>query len=461
MQILIKTIFCVLITFSSLSAIKITDFSNVNSFEVHSYYCPKNTKSLCALVKKAKKPIAIAGGRYSQGGQIAYPNGTTVDMKLLNNIVAFNPKQKTITVQAGITWRKIQQYIDRYNLSVAVMQSYNDFSVGGSLSVNVHGRDINYGPLSETIESIKIVTADGDIVIATKNENADLFHGVIGGYGLCGIIVEATIRLTDNIKLERRIKQISIKQYKDFFFNHIKNDPNAVIHNANLYPNELHELLSITWYKSDKPLTITERLQPYKQYYPVQMLEEQLLRRIKVLKKIRPKIEAKKLKKCDVVWRNYEMSYSVNQLEPFVRCPTTTILQEYFIPIEHFATFICKMRRIFYIYESNVLNVSIRYLPANNDSILPFCPVESFAFVLYINIGNNTWSKAYAKRWTQELIDAALYCGGTYYLPYHLFASSQQFRTAYPGYKKLLEIKKQYDSENVFSNMLSYKYLPI
>ena len=181
----------------------ITDISQTSVIPIDTLHKPTTLPALKNIVTSSTKPIAIAGGRYSQGGQIAYPDGIVIDMTGLNAIKHFDAAAKEITVETGITWRAIQEYINPNNLSVKVMQSYNDFTVGGSLSVNVHGRDIHHGPLIETIKSIKVLLADGTLVTASRTENADLFAGAIGGYGALGIIVEATISLTDNYAIER------------------------------------------------------------------------------------------------------------------------------------------------------------------------------------------------------------------------------------------------------------------
>ncbi len=81
------------------------------------------------------------------GGQIGSEDSLHIDMRGLNRILEFNPKEKTIRVQAGIRWRDIQKFIDPHHLSIKIMQTYSNFTVGGSLSVNSHGRYVGQGPL--------------------------------------------------------------------------------------------------------------------------------------------------------------------------------------------------------------------------------------------------------------------------------------------------------------------------
>jgi FAD/FMN-containing dehydrogenase len=61
-------------------------------------------------------------------------------MRSFNKVTDLNIEEKKITVHAGITWRDIQDVIDPHNLSIQIMQTYSNLSVGGSLSVNCHGR---------------------------------------------------------------------------------------------------------------------------------------------------------------------------------------------------------------------------------------------------------------------------------------------------------------------------------
>ncbi len=444
---------------SSVTKKFITDKLGITSIQVNKVIMPTSVEELQRIVHNAQYPIAIVGRSYSQGGQTAYPNSIVIDMRKLNKIINFNSEEKTITIQAGANWRKVQQYIDPYSLSIKAMQSYNDFSVGGALSVNAHGRDIAYGSVINGIQSIRIIIADGTLVSADRNTNSDLFKAAIGGYGLLGIITDVTIELTDNIALERKIRPCTISNFNTVFNNDISSDPSVVLYNTDIFPNEYTKCLVTTWHKTNKPVTDPKRLQPKNSiFYMINRGLELFIKRIPFAKYSRLPFEQLKQEKPSVVWRNNEMSYSVNQLTIQNHFPTTMTLQEYFIPVKYAQVFAKQLCAILKKNWVNVLNISIRHVKPDTTATMSYAHQECFAFVLYFNIFNFKKSIDSTCRWTQKVINKALSYGGTYYLPYIQCATKKQFDKAYPQFKTLLEVKKIYDPKNKFRNMLFQKY---
>src|SRR5205814_958750 len=107
----------------------------------------------------------------------------------------------------------------------------------------------------------------------------------------------------------------------------------------------------------------------------------------------------------------------------------------------------------------NVLNISIRHVKADTTSLMSYAPQESFAFVLYLNIFNTQKSIDRTGLWTRKMIDTALKYNETYYLPYIIIATQEQFQKTYPHFIELLKVKKIYDPHNKFRNTLFQKYM--
>jgi FAD/FMN-containing dehydrogenase len=429
----------------------ITDFSDLHTAPLYNFFQPTTVSELQEIVKNTKGPLSIAGGRFSQGGHIYTDRGTVIDITKLNQIISLDTQAKTITVQTGATWRTVQEYIDPYNLSVTVMQSYNNFTVGGSLSVNVHGRYLGHGPIISTILAIKIILADGSLQTASRTENNDLFYAAIGGYGALGVIVEATFQLTDNYPIERHAVLLSISDYPHYFKTAIKSDTNAIMHNADLFPPHYNTVECVTWYKTDKLPTISERLQTYQPYSTVNYVKMAAAKRFPVSQRIRPIKSMGSLNSSIIVWRNYEASYSTQDLY-FPQWFSVSLLQEFFIPADQLLSFLSSMRTIFEEHEINVLNVSLRHVTPNNESILSWSTEESFAVVIFYDQWRMASSLENGDLCFKKLIQAALNNKGTYYLPYKLCATQEQFNLAYPRAPLFWDIKKKYDKNSKLSS---------
>ena len=440
----------------------IQDVSRLVRIEVDRVVAPAGTEEVRQLLRSTEGPVSIGGGRFSMGGQIATEGATFIDARAkLTDVLELDAGSKRVRVEAGITWRRLQEAIDPHDLSVKVMQSYSNFTVGGTLSVNAHGRYVNLGPVVHSVRGIDLVLADGTLVRATRDENSELFWGAIGGYGGLGVITEAELDLVDNVKVERTVERLAVTGFKPWFDEHIGGSETAVFFNADLYPPEYDELVAITFSRTDRDVTVSDRLQSKQLSTPIDRFAYWLISEAPLGKKVRSKvIDKMRLAARPVVWRNHEASYDVGTLEPNSREETTYVLQEYFVPTEKFDSFVPKLRAVFTEYSVNVVNVSIRHAISDPGTLLAWAPRECFAFVVYYKQGTGAKDQQAVGVWTRAMIDEVLSEGGTFYLPYQLHATAEQFRAAYPRAEEFFALKKEVDPAYRFRNKLWDRYLP-
>jgi len=441
------------------SPLLINDVTQLNPIVVSRVITPATTAEVVEAVQQSPSPISIGGARHSMGGQIATEGALHIDMRHFNRIIDFSPVQKTITVQAGARWRQIQERIDSANLSVKIMQTYANFTVGGSLSVNAHGRYIGQGPLIGSVKSLQVVLADGSLVEASPTHNANIFRGVIGGYGGLGVITEVTLDLADNTRVKRQHRLVPIAEYRRYFSDQIRGSPAAIFHNADIYPDDYTLVNSVTYSVSNDPVTVQDRLITTNQSYWRGRFLLWVVSEWPLGNLIRRHIgDPIRLSGEPVTWRNYEASYDVAELEPSSRTDTTYVLEEYFVPVERFDEFAALMRDVLRRRRARVINVSIRHAMQDPGSLLAWARTEVFAFVIYYKQGTDDVAKKAVGVWTRELIDAALGVGGSYYLPYQLHATEEQFLRAYPRAREFFALKRQLDPSNKFRNELWNKY---
>jgi uncharacterized membrane protein YhaH (DUF805 family) len=437
----------------------INDVTRLNAVTVARVERPASVEELAELVRTTTGPLSVGGGRFSMGGQTACPGSLHLDLRGVNRVIEFSAAEKWIRVQAGIRWCDIQRHIDPHGLSVKIMQTYANFTVGGALSVNCHGRYVGLGPVILSVRWIRVLLMDGTLVRASATENPEIFFGAIGGYSAIGIIVEAELDLADNIPVQLVQKKLTREEYPAFFRESIRGRPGAIFHNSDMYPPDFTRLRSVTFFATSEKPTVKTRLMPLRESYPVHryflwaFMETPFgaWRRENV---IDPLLYLGR----KICWRNYEAGYDVMELEPASREKNTWVLLEYFVPIARFEEFSRRMSEIFMRHRVKVLNISIRHAIADPGSYLAWAREEVFAFVVYYKQGTSEVEKGCVAVWTRELIDAVLANDGTYYLPYQPHATLDQFNRAYPGAGKLFALKDKLDPGFRLRNVLWNKY---
>jgi FAD/FMN-containing dehydrogenase len=447
-------------THASHEAMLVTNVTGLYPVRVGRVAVPLSTEDVVAEVRRWSGKIAVGGGRFSMGGQTAVEGGLHLDMRQMNRVVWFRPREMVVRVQAGMRWRDLQDILDRDDLSVRTMQSYANFTVGGSVSVNAHGRYVGHCPISHSVRALRLVLADGSIVDASRDAEPEIFSAAFGGFGAIGVVTEVELSLDSNSKLERSVAHVQLADYPGYFKRKIEADAACVLHNADLIPPLFDVATAVSWKATDKPLTLTDRLTARNQSYRTDRAAIWAMTTLPKGDKLQSKVvRPALLRNPAVVWRNHEASLDVQSLEPASRSASTYALQEYFVPPRRFQSFTQALAQVLRRWDAQVLNVSVRHSPADADALMAWAREEVFSFVLYYKQGVDAKSITSVGNWTRELIEASIGHEGTYYLPYQLHATRAQFDAAYPRKARFAAIKRRVDPEDRLTNELWKRYL--
>jgi decaprenylphospho-beta-D-ribofuranose 2-oxidase len=445
----------------------IQDVSRLFPVEVREIVQSEKEEQLVAIIKEAKEKglkISIAGAKHSQGGHVLYPDSVHLDMTTFNKILEVNKENKTARVQSGATWKQVQEAVNPHGLSVKVMQSSNIFTVGGSLSVNAHGRDVRYGPMIETVNSFHLLNADGDIINVSRQEKPELFYATIGGYGLFGVILDVELQLTDDVVYEVEHDWMDYKAYPVYFKNEVLGNAQTHLHIARLstapssfltemYASNFTQVKDTPAFNlKDKELIEEENIQRNKMIFGLARSSDWGKERLWDLQKILYATDD-----VDYLSRNNAMRPEVQFLE-YTSDNDTDILQEYFIPLDQFASFVDDLRQIIQEDQMNVFNITVRYVPQNEEAMLSYSTGNMFAIVLLINQGLSEEERAKAELTTQRIVDAALKYNGTYYLTYQLYPTDEQFEKTYLNADDFFDLKLRHDPSEMFMNQFYERY---
>jgi decaprenylphospho-beta-D-ribofuranose 2-oxidase len=410
--------------------------------------------------------VSIAGSRHSQGGHTYYDGAVVLDMKDFDAVLNLDQKNKTITVEAGANWDDIQRHINAYGLAVKVMQSSYVFTVGGTMSANAHGRDLDQTSFVETVKSFHLMLPDGRIVNVSRTEHPELFKLVIGGYGMFGVILDATLQLTDDVVLERRAVMMDYQDFAEHFAKRIQPDPTVVLMlvRPSISPTTfLREMVVTTWHVTDTTTADLHTLGVERHVLRDRLFFD-LSRRFDWAKKLRwhfqKKIESSP-GQTKLISRNNAMRPPETPLEflDYYSSRSTDIIQEYYVPVRNFTPFMDEFRRILTDGHMNVISSTIRYVKANDETYLAYAPHEdAFAIIQMSNVGLARQDQQRAEAVTQQLVEAAIRFGGTYYLTYQLYPTREQLRKAYPQADFVFGRKRFYDPQERFMSEFYARY---
>ncbi|MCE5318074.1 MAG: hypothetical protein LLG04_12045, partial [Parachlamydia sp.] len=266
-------------------------------------------------------------------------------------------------------------------------------------------------------------------------------------------ILEAELQLSTNDVYAKSSDLVSPEDYPGYFLERVLKDPKVGLHFARFSLGKgqnMTQLVVITHAKTESAL---KKLFPLKHEKNIVLNKALLnsLRKTEFAKTALWNIEVWEESIAHVSTRNNAMRPPILCLE-YESPKDTDILQEYFIPVDQFVFFTSKARNIVQKRAINLMNVTVRYLKKDEEAFLSYAKEDCFSFVFYMNHGLSPNQIEEAKSWTQELVDAALECRGTYYLPYQRYPSLDQLKTAYPEIERFFEKKTVYDPNNIFQN---------
>ncbi|WP_367718643.1 FAD-binding oxidoreductase [Nitratireductor sp. GISD-1A_MAKvit] len=139
--------------------------------------------------------LPFGNGR-SYGDTCLNDEGVLIDMRSMNRVLAFDPESGLLTAEAGLMLSDLIAHVGPKGWFPAVVPGTRFVTLGGAIANDVHGKNHHRrGTFGCHVVSFTLLRSDGETRRCSEEENAELFRATIGGMGLTGMILEATVRL--------------------------------------------------------------------------------------------------------------------------------------------------------------------------------------------------------------------------------------------------------------------------
>ena len=141
------------------------------------------------------RAVALGKGR-SYGDACLNEGGRVWDTASLDHFLGFDSTTGILSCEAGVMLRDIQRCFVSQGWLLPVTPGTQMATVGGAIANDVHGKNHHVlGTFGEHVLQFKLLRTDGQLLVCSPNENPEYFAATVGGIGLTGVIVEATLQL--------------------------------------------------------------------------------------------------------------------------------------------------------------------------------------------------------------------------------------------------------------------------
>ena len=132
----------------------------------------------------------------SYGDVCLNPGGTLAVTAGMNNFLAFDQETGRLKVEPGVTLGEIQRTFAPRGWMLTVTPGTQFVSVGGAIGNDVHGKNHHArGTFGDNTLELTLLRSSGELLTCSREENRELFLATLGGLGLTGLVVDATIQL--------------------------------------------------------------------------------------------------------------------------------------------------------------------------------------------------------------------------------------------------------------------------
>jgi len=445
--------------------------SQLNPTAVVEVVRPQNLAELVQIIRDSRDQglkISVAGGRHAMGGQQFASGSRHIDMTGLDQILDVNTTDGLLHIEAGADWPKIIAATHRMqagsNMLWAIRQKQTGVdavTLGGSISANAHGRGLLMQPLSDDIENLSVLDADGEILFCSRTENPALFALVIGGYGLFGIIYSATLRLTPRRCVERMVDIIDLDDAMNAVFRRI-ND--GCLYGDFQFVIDPHDsgFLRRGVFACYKPVGLDEAptetsadLTPDRWLKLLQLAHDDKSQAFRLYAQHYLGTDGNRYWSDTMQLSTYIPSYAdfldnSRLTDSGGGLKETLVIGEHYVPRDQLLRFIHSAREIFKRFDTEVIYGTIRAILRDRVSFLPWASEDFVCIVFNLRTPHTVDGRERTAATFRALIDAGILSGGSFFLTYHRYASASQIESCYPQFREWLALKKQHDPSELF-----------
>ncbi|HRW09074.1 MAG TPA: FAD-binding protein [Caldilineaceae bacterium] len=212
-------------------------------FHAARFHQPTSLAELQTIVRNADK-VKVIGARHCFN-DIADTAGDMISLANLDKTVTLDRDRNTATVNAGITYGELCPQLHAAGYALHNMASLHHISVIGACMTGTHGSGDKSGNLATAVSGLEMVTADGELITLTRDQDGDTFNGAVVALGALGVVTKVTLDLLPTFDLHQVV-------YERLPMRHVIDSFDAIMstgYSVSLFPTWQQDYVENVWVK--------------------------------------------------------------------------------------------------------------------------------------------------------------------------------------------------------------------
>jgi xylitol oxidase len=147
--------------------------------------------------------LKVLGTRHCFNG-IADSKHALISIRPMDR-VELNPKAQTVRIEAGISYGQVCPYLHANGFALHNLASLPHISIAGACATGTHGSGITNGNLATAVSGLEFVTANGDLLSLSRENDGDTFLGSVVNLGAFGVVTRLTLEVKPSFKIRQHV----------------------------------------------------------------------------------------------------------------------------------------------------------------------------------------------------------------------------------------------------------------
>jgi xylitol oxidase len=207
------------------------------------WHSPKTVEQVQELVVRCRKLKAL-GTRHSFNN-IADTAEDIISLEHFDSVVALDSERRTVTVEAGVRYGQLCRYLHEKGYALHNLASLPHISIAGACATATHGSGDNNGNLATSVSALEMVTANGEVIVLSRERDGERFHGAVVGLGALGVVTKLTLDILPAFDMRQYV-------YENLPLAQLENNFDAIqarAYSVSLFTDWQHARINQVWLK--------------------------------------------------------------------------------------------------------------------------------------------------------------------------------------------------------------------